>query len=312
MTRTLYYGAAFLLLLLTLIIFPSYHSAGGEGICLPSPNLWQIPRFAGWLLNTLLLVLIVVISATANKRYNFIPGPEPVMSMGLALLLASNCLTSVGLSGSTIVLLFNTLALLILLSTYEARNATREFFLIATLPAIGSMFQVAFITLVPVYVAGGFLMKSFRAKELVAFIFGLAAPYWIAVGTGMVDLQSFGWPGTETVFGAEAVAPRLLPTLVACCIMGGVSIILTLYNLARLYTRNSRLRGMHGTFIIMGLMAIAGFLFNFDNFSAYYGLLALWLAIEVASLLHFYSLKNYNVALISLGVVFLALWIIEI
>ena len=312
MNRVVFYPIAFILLLLTLICFAPIHTAADMGICVSSPNLWHIPRFGGWLLNSILIFLSVAIMASANKKYNFIPEAEPVMSMSLALLLACNSLTTATLSASTLMLFANVLCLFIILSTYEEMNATREFFIIGTLPAIGAMFQCAFVMMIPVYIGGGLLMKSFRLRELIAFIFGLVTPYWIALGLGMVSPDAFRMPEILTVFHSVKVGERLTFTLVTACTMGGIGLICALYNAVRLFNRNSRLRCMHSTFNLMGAMALLGLIFDFNNFPAYFGTIALWFAIEVAALFNLYNIRYIQALLAGILLLFLPFYFLDL
>lgn len=312
MNRVVFYPIAFILLLLTLIFFAPVQGTGDMGICTTSPDQWHLPHFAGWLINSFLIFLSVALMASANKKFNFIPEPEPVMSMSLALLLACNCLTTTTLSASTMMLFFNVLAIYIIISTYEEMNATREFFIVGTLPAIGAMFQCSFLAMIPAYVAGGLMMKSFRIREFIAFIFGLVAPYWIAIGLGMVSPEAFRWPDTLSVISAAGVSKTAALTLVTSCIMGGLSIIFALYNSVKLFTRNSRLRCMHLTFNFIGIMALIGLLFNFNNFPAYFATLALWLAVEVATLFNLYNIRYIQALLVGILVIFLPFYFIEL
>lgn len=312
MNRVVFFPIAFLLLLLTLILFPPVQTTGNLGLCLPSPNEWHLPRFVGWLINSVLIFLSVSVMSSANKKYNFIPEAEPVMSMALALLLACNCFTTSTLTTSTLLLAFNVACLFIIISTYEENNATREYFIVGTLPAIGAMFQYSFLVMIPVYIGGGLLMKSFRLKEFIAFLFGLAAPYWITIGMGIIAPDAFHYPGSLTVINPGQVETGVNLTLITSGIMGGIGLILALYNGVKLFTRNSRLRCMHITFNLMGCVSLLGLLFDFDNFTAYFGTLALWFAIETATFFHLYNLRYIRALLIGLLIIFLPLYIIEL
>lgn len=312
MNRVVFYPIAFILLVLTLFCFSPVAYTGDLGICTTSPNQWHLPRFLGWLLNSGLIFLSVAIMASANKKFNFIPEAEPVMSMSLALLLATNCFTTATLSASTLLLFFNVLALFIIISTYEENNASREFFIVGTLPAIGAMFQCSFFWMIPAYIGGGLMMKSFRLRELISFIFGLAAPYWIALGLGWVSPEAFHMPDLFKLFSASSVGKVGMLTFVTSCILGGLGLIFALYNSVRLFNRNSRLRCMHVTFNFMGVMALLGVLFNFNNFPAYFGTLALWFAIEVATLFNLYNIRYIQALLIGILVVFLPFYFIEL
>lgn len=312
MSRLAFGTIASVLLILTLIYFPPIATMGDLGLCLPSPNQWEIARWAGWLIDTALIFLSAFVMAAANKKYNFIPEADPIMSTGLLLLLACNCISTATLSTSTMLLFINVLSLFVLMSTYEQRNATQEFFILGTLPAIGAMFQYAFIMMVPVYIGGGLLMKSFRFRELVAYIFGLLAPYWIAIGLGIVSPLAFRLPDSLIVFSREAVEGDIFLTLIAAGIMGVTGAVFSLYNGVRLFSRNSRLRCMHMTFNLMGYATIVAIIFDFNNFIAYFGTLALWMAIELATLLHLYNARRPQTALLAVLAVFVPLYVLAL
>lgn len=312
MIRVAFGATAAALLIITLILYPPVAITGDLGLCLPSPNEWGIPRFPGWLINTILIGLSAAIISTANKKYNFIPEADPIMSTGMVLLLACNGITTATLTTSTLLLLSNALALFIIISTYEERNASREFFMVATLASIGSMFQYSFLVMIPVYVGGGLLMKSFRFREFIAFVFGLIAPYWIAVGLGLIPPDAFRLPESLSIVSKGAVDSDIFLTLVATAIMAAVGFILSLYNGVRLFSRNSRLRCMHMTFNLLGYVAVLAVIFDFRNFTAYFGTLTLWLGIELATMLYFYNIRQPKVALGILLVVFLPLYIVAL
>lgn len=312
MSRAAFGLVAISLLILTLALFSPILPAGDLGLCLPSPNQWKIPRFGAWLIDSMLVVASAAVMAAGNKKYNFIPEATPIMPLAIMLLVACNPVTTATLSTSTLLLFINVLSLFIIISTYEEPNATREFFILGTLPAIGAMFQYSFLVMIPVYIGGGLLMKSFRIREFIAFVFGLIAPYWIAIGLGIVSPFSFRLPETLQIFNRKAVESDIFLTLMGAGIMALVGFILSLYNAVRLFSRNSRLRCMHMAFNAMGYVAVLAVIFDFTNFVAYFGTLALWLSIELATMLHFYNIRRPQLALVILLAVFLPLYLIAI
>lgn len=312
MTRVAFAAVSVTLLILTLLLFPPIATSGDLGICLPSPNQWHLPRFLSWLINTVLLVLSVEVMAMANKKYNFIPETRQALPAAMAFLLACNSIPTAALSTSTLLLLCNALCLFILLSTYEEPNATREFFIMGTLPAIGAMVQYGFLWMIPVYAGGGLLMKSFRLREFIAFIFGLLAPYWIAVGLGLVSPAAFRLPDVLTVFNGGAVESDIFITVLTAGIMAFLGFIFSLYNGVRLFSRNSRLRCMHMAINVMGYVAVLAVIFDFNNFVAYIGTIALWLALELATLLHLYNVRHQLVPLLLMAALFLPLYILTL
>lgn len=312
MSRLIGGVAALLLLILTLCLFPPYFADGDLGFCLASPNQWHLPRFLGWLLNALILVTSVAVMASAAKRHNFLSTGEDLMPGVLLFLLAACCFTTSRLSSSTMLLLGVCAGVYILFSTYESLNATRQFFLLATFVSIGAMFQYAFLILIPVYVGGGLMMKSFRLREAVAFVLGLAAPYWIVVGLGWVSLDSFHLPEQLQPITSAVIENDLFYTLLTVGVTAVMAIVLALYNGVRLFNRNERLRSMHWIINLTGILAVAAIIFDFTNFTAYYGTVALWLSVQVAAMMSLYELRSSRVWLIVLAVLYLPLYILTL
>lgn len=300
------------LLILTLLLFPPIPTGGDLGLCLPSPNQWTLLHLPSWIINTLLIFLSAVGISLANKRFNFIPETAPNIALALLIIVTCNCITTSTLTTSTLLLAANVLSIYIIFSTYEARNATREFFIVGTLPAIGAMFQYAFLFMIPVYIAAGILMKSMRLREFIAFLFGLVSPYWIAVGLGLVSPFAFQLPDTLTVISREAVKSDVFYTLLASGIMAFIGIILALYNGVKLFTRNSQLRSMHTALNVMGIVALIASIVDFNNFVAYFGTLALWAATEFAATLSLYESRRPSLALLVLSLIFIPLYILAI
>lgn len=310
MTRALSAIAALTLLVLTLLLFKPAVPAGELGLCFPSPNEWHLPVPWGWVLDTLFIFASALLLAATDKTTNFLPESHGEASAALLLLAACNALTTVSLSTSTLLLLFNAFSLYVILSCYEERNAARQFFILASMASIGSMVQYAFLLLVPVYIIGGIVMKSFRLRELMAYLMGLAAPYWIVLGLGIVPVDSLRLPGSLDIFKASAVDTDIFFTLLGLGAMTLIGFILSLYNGVRLFSRNSRLRCTHMVVNIMGYAAVLGAIFDFNNFTAYYGMVALWVAVNVSALISFYEIRRRAIVLLLLFLLFLPLYIL--
>lgn len=305
-------AAAVVLLILTVVLFRTAIPAGDLGLCLPSPNEWHIPKFLGWLINSGLIILSALLLDSLDKKTNFIPDSHGEAPAAFMLLAACGCLTTASLSTSTLLLFFNIISLYILLNTYEAHNASRQFFVIASLASIGSMFQYAFVIMMPVYVVAGIIMKSFRLRELIAYLMGLVAPYWIAIGLGMVAPSALQMPDSLEIFKASAIDDDIIYTLIATGMMALIGFVLTLYNGVKLYSRNSRLRCMHLAINVMGFVAILAVIFDFNNFVAYFGTLALWVAIKAGSLISFYEIRNSRIVVGVLFLLFFPLYILSL
>lgn len=312
MTRLASAGVAALLLILTVVLFSASVPAGDLGICLPSPNTWHIPRFFGWLIGCGLIAVSALLMSTLDKETNLIPESHGEATAAFLLLVACNGLTTFNLSTSTLLLFCNAVSLFILLNTYEERNASRQFFIIASLASIGSMFQYAFVFMLPVYVIGGIIMKSFHIREFIAFVMGIIAPYWIVLGMGIIAPAALHVPDTLGIFKASAIDSDILYTLIATGLMSLIGFMLTLYNGVKLWTRNSRLRCMHLTINVMGYVAVLAVIFDFNNFVAYFGTIALWVAVKTASMISFYEIRRPQIVIGVLFILFFPLYILTL
>lgn len=301
-----------MLLVLTLIFFAPIPASGFLGLCLPSPNLWHLPRGLGWVIDSLIIFLAAAVMSTANKKYNFVSEPYGLMVSLMLMLVVCNSISTSTLSTSTLLLLLNVVSLYVVFSAYEARNATREFFIIASLASVGSMVQYAFLLMIPAYIAAGITMKCFRLRELIAFIFGLAAPYWIVLGLGLVPLSALRLPGTISIISAASVENDIFFSIVSGGVMALIAFILSLYNGVHLFSRNSRLRCMHIAINFIGYMAVIAFVFDFANFMSYVGTLALWLAVETATLVSIYNLRRPGIVALVVMAIFLPFYFLEL
>lgn len=298
------------MLVLTVCIFAAPGAAGDVGLSLPSPNEWHIPKFIGWVLNGSLIFLSIAVVSQANRQYNFIPSNDYALPALLSIILCSLCITNATISTSTILLATNIVGLYILFGTYESYNASIEFFILGSLLAVGSMFQYAFLMMIPAYIVGGILMKSLRFREVAAFILGLIAPYWVLVGLDIVPMPSFEAPHTLKVMSEAKGDHDLFIALIAGIIMCILGILMTIYNSLRLLMRNARPRSMHGTINVMGIICALCMLLNFNNFVSYLGTIALWLAIETAMMFDLYETRTPSAWVGGISLVFIIIFII--
>lgn len=305
-------GLASVLLILTCCIFPRPEVVGDAGICFPSPNEWHIAKFLGWLLNSALIFFSVFMISACNRKYNFLSLADPIVSTLLLVTLSSNCLTTASLSSATLLLAINVICINFLFDTFERYNATHQFFSIATFISVGSMFQYAFVMMIPVYVAGGFLMKTLRIKELLAFGLGLIAPYWILIGLGIVSLDAIKVPGLLSGFEGAGLQTDYVAIITTLTITGVVALIFALYNGITLMNRNSRLRCMHTVFNIMGVVALICIFADFNNFLAYSSILYFWFTIQIANYFALYHTRSNFLWILVLTLFYLASYIIII
>lgn len=284
--------------------------SGDYGICLPSPNNWHIPSFLSWFLTVAIVAGTAFLAYLSNKKYNLISTTEPLLPVTIILLLSCNALITVRLGTPVIMMAVNAICLYILFETYEKFNSTQEFFFLATFLSFGSMVEYSFLMMIPVYIVGGVLMKSLRWREIIAFLFGIIAPYWILVGLGVISIFNFKLPESTELTTQLELNPNLYLSLISVGFAGLLALVASLYNSYLLLNGNSRIRCMHLAISILGYICLLFMIADFNNIMAYSGTIYLWCALEVASLFGSGNFRNSWIWLLSFVIIFFILYTI--
>lgn len=293
----------------TLFFAPGWHLEGMLGLCLPSPNLWQIPRIWSWGANTLLLALCSVALWLLNRHYNFIRSTEPVLPAMFIIMAASCPFTDAALDTSTLICLANILSIGVLFSCYRKENATQEMFIIGTFVAIGSMTQYAFIPFLLPFCAGALVMKAFRIKEFLALGMGLIAPYWIGLGFGLITPGDFRLPELSNLFDGFADSQDLFTLLLAVGITAFFGFFLGLNNSIKLYAGNSRINALNLVISMTGLTATACMVIDFSNMTAYWATLCFASAAQIANLCALWNIRLVRIVCVVPAIIYIALFL---
>lgn len=257
--------------------------AGEWGICLPSPNMWNIDPLLSWGLNCACIALTAIGAYMLNREYNFIRSTRPVMPAVFLLTACAFPMLTFSLNASVLVCLLNLMALSVLFSCYRSRNATQEMFTIGTFMSVGSMCQYAFIPYLLVYVVAAVIMKSFRIKELIAMGMGIVAPYWVALGFGLVPVEALHLPRIAWPDVSQDALPTVFVTLGAVGFAAFTGMVLALNNSMKLYAGNSRVNALNLTVTIMGGVSVLCMVADFNNLQAYICTLLLCVSVQVAN-----------------------------
>ena len=271
---------------------PDARLSGESGICLPSPNLWKIDPLWSWGINTFLLGAIAAGAFLLNRHFNFIRSTEPVLPAIFLFLAASIPWNDSHLSASTIICAVNLLCLAVLFGCYRKANATQEIFIISTFISIGSMCQYAFLPFILPIVAGAIIMKAFRIKEFCALLMGLAAPYWVGIGLGLIPLENFMLPRISNLFAGLTTPPDLVVLMLSVGIASFFGLILGFNNSIKLYAGNSRVNALNMSISLMGLTSMICVIIDFSNMMAYLTTLFFTVAVQVANLCALWTIRR--------------------
>lgn len=271
---------------------PELRLSGELGICLPSPNLWDIDPLWSWAINTALLATITAGAFLLNRQYNFIRSTQPVLPAMFLVLAASNPWITDYLSSSTLICFVNLLSLSVLFGCFRQRNATQQMFVIGTFFSIGSMCQYAFLPYIIPYTVGAIIMKAFRLKEFLAMGMGILAPYWVGIGMGIIPLEDFRMPEFTDLFNGFAQARELFVLMLSVGIAIFCGFILALNNSIKLYAGNSRVNALNMTITLVGLTSTLCIIIDFSNMMAYIATLYFSVAVQLANLCALWTIRR--------------------
>ncbi len=291
------------------LLHPERRISGDLGICLPSPNLWDINPISSWIINTVLLGGCAAAGFFLNRSYNFIRSTHPVLTSLFLVLSASNPWITGYLSSSTLLCAVNIICISVMFKSFRSNNATQEMFLIGTFISVGSMFQYAFLPMIVAYALSAIVMKVFRFKEFLALMMGLIAPYWIGIGLGLIPLDRFTMPQITNLFQDYAQVSRLIVLLISVGIAIFVGIVLGLNNSIRLYAGNSRVNAMNLTFIFVGMVCSVCVIVDFSNMMAYIATLYFTVAVQVANMCALWNVKRDHIVVALPSLVYIGFFI---
>lgn len=291
------------------LLRPEHRISGELGICLPSPNLWEINPISSWIINTVLLGGCAAAGFFLNRSYNFIRSTHPVLTSLFLVLSASNPWITGYLSSSTLLCAVNLICISVMFNSFRAGNATQEMFIIGTLISIGSMIQYAFLPMTVAYILSAIVMKVFRLKEFLALVMGLAAPYWVGIGLGLIPLESFSMPQITNLFQDYAHASHLLVLLISVGIAIFFGVVLGLNNCIRLYAGNSRVNAMNLTVIFVGMVCSICVIVDFSNMMAYIATLYFTVAVQVANMCALWNVRRDHIVVAIPSLVYIGFFI---
>lgn len=279
--------AAFLAIamcVLSLLFHPVEISPIQYGICLPSPDSWNIDPIWSWGINTFLIGLITLLLYLINKNNNFIRTTEPALEALFLIMAASSPWFTQGLNISVLLCLVNVVSLGIIFTAYSSQNATQQMFILGVLIGVGSMFQYAFLPMAMVYFLWALFMKVFRIKETLAFLIGIVCPYWIALGSGWLHFSDLQFPSITPFFGLDRDHSEFFVLLAGICAATCMGCIVGLVNFVKLYAGNSKVNALNLCVSTLGAAMVLYILVDFDNMAAYVTTLYMTCAVQLANI----------------------------
>ncbi|MCH5235493.1 MAG: hypothetical protein J1E16_09370 [Muribaculaceae bacterium] len=269
---------------LSLIYHPVEIAPIQYGLCLPSPDSWNIDPIWSWAVNAVLIGLISLLAYLINKSYNFIRTTEPVFQALFLIMACSSPWYTQSINTSVLLCVANVVCMGIIFGTYKTRNATQQMFTLGIVVGIGSMFQYAFLPMAFVYLLWSLFMKVLRVKETLAFIIGILCPYWIILGIGWLHISDFHFPSITPLFTLTGDFSDFFVLLAGIALAAVIGFIVTLINSIKLYAGNSKVNAMNLCISTLGAACVVCIIVDYDNIMAYVTSLYLACALQMGNI----------------------------
>ena len=260
---------------LSLGVEPSHIQGKGIFFSLQGTLIDAGPISAG--INLLCLLATGAIVLALNKIYTFVRSMTHLIVSAFFLLQLANPAGLVALNAGTLLCLVTAVTLMPLFASFQDSHAQRSIFLIFAMVATGTMFHYGFLMLIPAYLLGFANMRALGLKGVLAMLFGLVTPFWIALGLGLVnptDAALPQWPLMDR--------PQLNLQVILAVVTAVLGIVLAVLNLFTIMNYRMQTRVYKIFLIILLVMTILAACLDYRDMAVFLPLLNLMVAIQVA------------------------------
>ena len=281
---------------------------GPQGICLPPPELWAIPRWADLAGGVVLNALMLAAMAALNTAFNVLRS-NTRLQLGLFAIMAAAVPPLVVNVSSGILLALSVVGCIYLLfSCYASPGLTRRVFLAFMILSAGASFEYAFAVFIPVLWLVVAQMRIFSLRTMMASLLGVATPWVILLGFCIVDPADFHLPHIEGIFStfAEDWALFLLAISLFTAFLLVIAVVL---NLSRTIASNARARAFNGSLTLVALITMMAIAVNYNNLPAYLPLLNMCAAFQITHWLVNHRFERQYLAVLAIIFFYLAFYL---
>lgn len=258
-----------------------FHSSYGQGIFFSVSDMLGNSPVASITINIALVTAIGALMQMLNKVFSFVRSVTTLLASSFFLLTMANPLTSSVLHAGPALALIVAVGAFYLFSSYMNQHAQRSIFLTFAIVTTCTMFQWAFVLLLPAFMLGFINMRIMNAKGIIAALLGIFTPFWIVLGLGIASISDFkpfvinsAW---ETLDISQV---RML--VVSIAVTAVAAIALTVVNLVTIINYRRQLRVYNAFFMVVGILTIIAMCIDYRDMHIYLPMLNLSLAVQLA------------------------------
>lgn len=227
--------------------------------------------------------LLTMLMLTAmNRRFNFMMSAS-LLPASAFMLMAGAC-TGVDMQArGQLLALACVCALWLIFGRYGRRDkgSPAAIFIMSTIFSTGSAVNYVFLPMAVAFAAAAALLKAFGWREFGAWLIGLIAPWWTAIGLGLISIEQLHIPAPSALWMSTAPPSELIPAVAVLAVTAFWWLLATFRNsLTVLYSAGTTARAFSRAVHMAGGALLALTLIDWGNFTVYYVPLALFAAIE--------------------------------
>jgi len=245
--------------------------------------------FVAVICNAVIGVLLVTLNIMFRyiKTYNCF-----VFASVFVLMQAMNPFLSTRFFAGTAMCLVVVISLFFLFDLYGKQTmASQSVFLVMVLISFFSIFHYVFLLLVPLFIVGFAYMRAINLRTVLAMLFGLATPYWIALGTGLESVASFNVPEISEVWSTPSSYPGKSWAQSIAIATTVFTVILTIGNFKTMLNYSVHVRSYNNFFVALSVFVLLMMLVDYNDFLFYLPLMNVCFAIQFG---HWYVITRHE------------------
>lgn len=238
-------------------------------------------------------IVIGVMLITLNIMYRYIKTYNCfVFAAVFVLLQGVNPFLSTRFFAGTALCLVVVISLLFLFDLYgKQQMASQGVFLIMALLSFFSIYHYVFLLLVPLFIVGFAYMRAINVRAVLAIIFGLITPYWIALGTGLESMSSFHAPELSQVWTDVPTYPGKSWAVSVAIAITALTVLLTVGNFKTMLNYSVHVRAYNNFFVALSIFVLLMMVIDYNDFLFYMPLMNMCFAIQFG---HWYVITRHE------------------
>lgn len=241
---------------------------GDRGILFESANLWIADPWLTMAISTAVILGVGMAWMLIIRIFNPFRAMTTLgTSFFMAMMVATPDLLD-QVSSGTILVASMPICVALLWTSFADPGRMRHIFLLFTVLSALTMTQYCFAIYIPVFILGCVQMKIFSLRTILAAVFGLVTPWWIVLGTGLVDIDAIHIPDLTTLFTAMDFT-EALHTIVVVLFTVLLAVAAWFANVMKVISFNVNLRAYNGSLSLITLTTILAIFIDFTNALTY-------------------------------------------